>query len=184
MECDKRGTPAQSCIFCRITAGELPASLVHQDDDWLVLMDIHPVRAGHVLVVPRSHRPHLAQFDARTRSALIDWADRIVRAQQVAGFAAGGANLLLNDGVAGDQHVPHLHLHCIPRRRGDGIRVVGGLIQRMFGKFGRAAPRARLDRQAAELRAALLVTAHTDLAAPDPRASGHAVPAGADQMHQ
>lgn len=150
------------CIFCRIGAGELPASVIHQDDDWLVLMDIHPVRAGHVLVVPRAHRPHLGQFDAATRSALIEWADRIVRAQQIAGFAAGGANLLLNDGVAGDQHVPHLHLHCIPRRRGDGLKVLGGLVKRMFGIFGRAAPRARLDRHAAELRAALLTPAPID----------------------
>lgn len=150
------------CIFCRIGAGDLPASLVHQDENWLVLMDIHPVRAGHVLVVPRAHRPHLAQFDADTRSALIAWADRIVRAQQAAGFASGGANLLLNDGVAGDQHVPHLHLHCIPRSRGDRLRVVGGLVQRMFGMFGRAAPRARLDRQAADLRAALATAAATD----------------------
>lgn len=144
------------CIFCRIASGELPASVVHQDEDWLVLMDIHPVRAGHVLVVPRTHHPHLAQFDADTRSALIEWADRIVRAQQAAGFAAGGANLLLNDGVAGDQHVPHLHLHCIPRRRGDGLKVISGLVRRMFGMFGRPAARALLDRQAAELRAALL----------------------------
>lgn len=146
---------SDSCIFCRIAVGDLPASLVHQDADWLVLMDIHPVRAGHVLVVPRAHRAHLAQFDADTRSTLIGWADRILRAQQVAGFAAGGGNLLLNDGVAADQHVPHLHMHCIPRRRGDGLKVVGGLVQRMFGMFGRAAPRARLDQQAEELRAAL-----------------------------
>ncbi len=153
---------ASRCIFCQIGTGDLPASLVHQDDDWLVLMDIHPVRAGHVLVVPRAHRPHLAEFDADTRSALIEWADRIVRAQQAAGFAAGGANLLLNDGIAGDQHVPHLHLHCIPRRRGDGLRVLAGLAQRMFGLFGRAAPRARLDRQAADLRAALAAPASID----------------------
>lgn len=153
---------ASRCIFCRIGAGELPASVVHQDDDWLVLMDVHPVRPGHVLVVPRVHLPHLAQFDANTRNGLIEWADRILRAQQRAGFAAGGANLLLNDGVAGNQHVPHLHLHCIPRRRGDGLKVLGGLMTRMFGMFGRAAPRARLDRQAAELRAALLTRAPID----------------------
>jgi histidine triad (HIT) family protein len=75
----------------------------------------------------------------------------VLAAQQRLGLARDGANLLLNDGSAANQHIPHLHLHLIPRCRGDRLRVLGRFAARMFNLFGRRQRRALLDSLAAEL---------------------------------
>ncbi|MBL8300684.1 MAG: HIT family protein [Rhodanobacteraceae bacterium] len=152
---EKSENSASSCPFCAIAAGKLPASIVYRDADWLALMDIHPLRKGHVLIIPQQHLAHLADLGDNQRDQLLALAARLLQAQQQAGFAAGGANLLLNDGSAANQHVPHLHLHCIPRRPGDSLRLIAGLISRVFGFFGLKAARVRLDEQAALLRSEL-----------------------------
>lgn len=139
------------CIFCGIASGRLPASVVYQDADWLAVMDIHPIRAGHVLIIPRRHVGRLAELDQTSRARLFVLADAIVRAQEAAGFAVGGSNLLLNDGVAANQHIPHLHLHCIPRRRGDTVGFGLRLLARTFGLFGRSIARSELDAVAAAI---------------------------------
>lgn len=139
------------CIFCGIASGRLPASVVYQDADWLAVMDIHPIRAGHVLIIPRRHLGRLAELDQASRARLFVLADAIVRAQEAAGFAVGGSNLLLNDGVAANQHIPHLHLHCIPRRRGDTVGFGLRLLARTFGLFGRSIARSELDAVAAAI---------------------------------
>lgn len=136
------------CIFCGIAEGRLPASVVHEDADWLAVMDIHPVRTGHVLILPRRHAGRIALLDVPARHRLIVLADAILRAQQAAGYAAGGGNLLLNDGIAANQHIPHLHLHCIPRKQGDTAGFGMRLLARTFGLFGRARSREGLDAEA------------------------------------
>ena len=133
------------CIFCGIADGLLPASVVYSDADWLAVMDIHPIRNGHALIIPRRHVARLAELGAPERERLFVLADAIVRAQEAAGLSAGGSNLLLNDGVAANQHIPHLHLHCIPRRRGDTAGFGLRLLARTFGLFGRSVDRGVLD---------------------------------------
>lgn len=156
MSQSKSGTNApQACIFCAIASGRLPASLVYQDEHWLALMDLHPIREGHALIVPRRHLSRLWELEPAQRQQLFALAEALVRAQERAGYAAGGANLLLNDGVAANQHIPHLHLHCIPRRGGDTAGFGVRLLARTFGLFGRGASRARLDTVASALRAGL-----------------------------
>lgn len=144
-------TVKPACIFCDICEERLPASIVHRDERWLVFMDIHPIRQGHALIVPRTHLAHLNQLDDDARSGLMRLAASVMTAQEKAGFAAEGGNLLLNDGVAANQHVPHLHLHCIPRKRGDLIAFGMRLLARTFGLFGRKTDRQRLDSMAATL---------------------------------
>ena len=144
-----------ACPFCRIIAGQLPASVVHREEHWLVLMDIHPLRPGHVLIIPHQHAGHLHQFDPARQQRLFVLADAVLRAQQQVDPTVAGANLLLNDGSAANQHIPHLHLHCIPRRRCDSLGFALGLLARTLGLFGRPSPRNRLDAQAARLRQAL-----------------------------
>jgi len=133
------------CIFCGIADGRLPASVVYEDAEWLAVMDIHPIRSGHVLVLPRRHVGRLAPLGGHSRQGLIALADAVLRAQEAAGYASGGGNLLLNDGIAANQHIPHLHLHCIPRRRGDTAGFGLRLLARTLGVFGRAHARNGLD---------------------------------------
>lgn len=144
-----------ACPFCRIIAGQLPASVVHREEHWLVLMDIHPLRPGHVLIIPRQHAGHLHQFDPARQQRLFVLADAVLRAQQQVDPTVAGANLLLNDGSAANQHIPHLHLHCIPRRHRDSLGFALGLLSRTAGIFGIARKRSRLDAQAEHLRQVL-----------------------------
>ncbi|NOT88971.1 MAG: HIT family protein [Lysobacter sp.] len=144
-------TPKPACIFCDICEERLSASIVHRDERWLVFMDIHPIRQGHALIVPRTHLAHLDQLDDDARSGLMRLAARVMAAQEKAGYAAKGGNLLLNDGVAANQHVPHLHLHCIPRKSGDQIGFGTRLLSRTFGIFGRRTDRRQLDEIARSL---------------------------------
>src|SRR5690606_18591804 len=114
-------------------------------------MDIHPLRPGHLLIVSREHAPYLSDLSLAARDRLLILADGISRVQRAAGFGGLGINLLLNDGPDSNQHVPHLHLHLIPRRRGD----VPALLWRILTRFLPLARRridARMAREAASLR--------------------------------
>lgn len=143
------------CLFCRILAGELLASVAHQDEHCLVIMDIHPLQPGHALILPRRHAARLDEFDAAERGHLFALAARVMAGQRAAGLAPDGGNLLLNDGSAANQHIPHLHLHCIPRRRGDSLAVGARMLSRMVNLFGFAAGRECLEQSARTLAQAL-----------------------------
>lgn len=149
------GTPTDPCIFCGIAQGRLPASVVHEDTDWMAVMDIHPIRRGHVLLIPKRHVGRLSELSGSEQQRLFLLADQMLKAQDAAGHAAGGGNLLLNDGVAANQHIPHLHLHCIPRRRGDTLGFGVRLLARTVGLFGFGTKRTDLDAVASALRSAL-----------------------------
>jgi histidine triad (HIT) family protein len=143
------------CLFCAIARGEAPASVVHQDALCMAFLDIHPVRPGHALVVPRRHAVFLHELTAAERAALTEAAARIGVAQGAAGLPRQGGTLLVNDGPAAGQHVPHVHVHVIPRARGDLPAVVRAYAARIFNRFGRAADRAALDALADRIRAHL-----------------------------
>lgn len=143
------------CLFCEIASGRREASIVHSDAVCMAFMDLHPVCEGHVLVIPRRHAERLDALDAHERGRVVELATAVRVAQARAGFAAEGANLLLNDGAAANQPVPHLHLHVVPRRRGDGLKIGWRFATRMLDFFGRASRRARLEAVASRLRAAM-----------------------------
>jgi histidine triad (HIT) family protein len=128
---------------------------VYQNAGCVAFLDIHPVRPGHALVVPRRHAVFLHELTAAERAALTEAAARIGVAQGAAGLPRQGGTLLVNDGPAAGQHVPHVHVHVIPRARGDLPSVVRACAARIFNRFGRAADRAALDALAARIRAHL-----------------------------
>ena len=148
---------AAGCIFCAIVRGEAPASFVHRDEVCVAFMDLFPIRSGHVLVVPRAHAVHLHELPEEVRAHLFVVATRIMEAQRASGIGWQGGNVLVNDGPAAGQHVPHVHVHAIPRSRGDTVRVVGRMVLRALSVFGLPGNRRRLDRLAAEIRAHLPV---------------------------
>lgn len=107
------------CLFCDIVAGEAPASVVLEDPQMLAFLDVRPVFKGHVLLVPRTHVPTLAEIPAELRDPLLEAAQRLSRAV-VAAYGAQGTFVAMNNVVS--QSVPHLHLHVVPRTKGDGLR--------------------------------------------------------------
>ena len=143
-----------TCVFCAIADGRQSAHILHQDQHFLVLLDIFPLRPSHVLIVAQGHAPFLADLPEPPRQALLDLAVRVARALYRSDPGVLGINLLLNDGPVANQHVPHLHLHLIPRRHGDLPALCWRILTR-FLPLGRKRLEARLAREADCLRAAL-----------------------------
>lgn len=142
------------CVFCAIAGHRLPAQRIYEDEHFFVLLDIYPLRPAHVLIVSHEHAPLLDDLSAAATTRLLALAQRLAKALRVAGYGERGINLLINDGPAANQHVPHLHLHLIPRRRGDVLQLLWCVLSR-FLPFGRGRIEARLLSEAGQLREAL-----------------------------
>lgn len=139
---------AAGCIFCKIVAGESPASVVHRDDNTVAFMDIAPVVDGHVLVIPTYHTADLAGLTDAAGGHVFATGKRVAAALRASGLPCDGVNFFLADGTAAGQTVFHTHLHVIPRTLGDGLGFRHG------SKRGRGA-RTGLDAIAARLAAHL-----------------------------
>jgi histidine triad (HIT) family protein len=110
------------CIFCKIVAGELPASIVDEDERTVAFMDIRPATRGHALVIPREHSTDLLSIPAEDLEACMRGAQRLAhRAKEALG--ADGINLLNSCGQAAWQTVFHFHIHVIPRYEDDPLRL-------------------------------------------------------------
>ncbi len=142
------------CVFCAISADRLPAHRVYEDEHFIVLLDIFPMRPAHVLIVSREHAPLLNNLSSNARDRLLTLSQRVSAALRASGYGREGINLLINDGPAANQHVPHLHLHLIPRYSGDLPQLIWRLLSR-FLPLGRKRLEARLQLQAEQLRSAL-----------------------------
>jgi histidine triad (HIT) family protein len=107
------------CIFCKIAAGEAPADRVLEDQRFVGFLDTRPVFQGHVLIVPKVHYQTLLDLPPELHGPLLGEAQRVARAVMVA-LGAEGSFVAMNNQVS--QSVPHLHLHVVPRRKGDGLK--------------------------------------------------------------
>ncbi|HEX5310048.1 MAG TPA: HIT family protein [Solirubrobacteraceae bacterium] len=110
------------CVFCKIVAGELPATIVDEDEQTIAFMDINPATRGHALVVPREHAVDLLEIESAQLAAVNAAAQRLAgRVKQA--LEADGVNLINSCGAAAWQTVFHFHLHVIPRYEGDPLRL-------------------------------------------------------------
>lgn len=110
------------CLFCKIVAGELPATVVDSDERTVAFMDINPATRGHALVVPREHAADLLAISEDDLAACARAAQRLAaRAKDRLG--ADGINVLNSCGVAAWQTVFHFHIHVVPRYDGDPLEL-------------------------------------------------------------
>lgn len=107
------------CTFCSVVAGDLPADIVLDEPELLAFLDRRPVFKGHVLLVPREHVDTLLELPPGLHAPLLEATQRLARAV-VAGLGAQGSFVAMNNVVS--QSVPHLHVHVVPRTKGDGLR--------------------------------------------------------------
>ena len=107
------------CLFCRIIAGQVEAPLVLSEEHLVGFLDHRPVFKGHVLLVPRAHVVTLPDLPATLRDPFLAAAQRLAAAM-VDGLGAQGSFVAVNNTVS--QSVAHLHLHVVPRTKGDGLR--------------------------------------------------------------
>ena len=134
-----------SDIVCQIVRDEIEAEVVHRDDDVVAFLDHRPVFKGHVLVCPVEHVDTLVELPERLMVPLLTVAQRVARALAEALGAQG--TFVANNNVV-SQSVPHLHVHVVPRTKGDGLR--GFFWPRVRYADGEQAAYGRLLRESLE----------------------------------
>ena len=132
------------CIFCKIIAGEIPCFKLHEDDGTLAFMDINPANEGHALVIPKEHA---ADVHAISESAI---AATVLTAKKIASAVGKtlnpeGMNLVQCNGPAAAQSVMHFHMHVLPRREGDQLKLNWGLKRGDMDAIGALAERIRAN---------------------------------------
>ena len=110
---------AEPDAFCRIVAGELTCAEVATTPGFLAFLDHRPVFRGHVLIVPRRHVTTVLDLPSSMMAPMLELAQRVAVAQ-ASELGAQGSFMAMNNVVS--QSVPHLHLHVVPRSKGDGLR--------------------------------------------------------------
>ncbi len=106
-------------VFCEIAAGEQPAEVIYDGPDALAFLDARPLFHGHTLLIPREHHETLADLPEDQVGELFLLARRLSVAVRD-GMGAEGSFMAMNNKVS--QSVPHLHVHVVPRVKGDGLR--------------------------------------------------------------
>ena len=112
----------ENCIFCKILAGEIPSTAVYEDDDFKAILDVSPAARGHVIILPKNHAANIYELPDEDASKIMVVAKKIATAIEKA-YHCDGVNILQNNGEAAGQTVFHLHVHVIPRFKGDTVNI-------------------------------------------------------------
>ena len=116
------------CIFCRIIEGTIPAFKVYEDDKVFAFLDINPSAPGHTLIIPKTHVAHVEDLSEEDASSLFKVLHNLVGRIQDA-VNAPAATIGINNGRESGQEVPHVHIHVIPRYRGDRGGIIQGIAE-------------------------------------------------------
>jgi len=133
------------CVFCRIVAKEIPATVVYEDEHTLAFMDIGQVNPGHVLVAVKKHAENIFALEEAQAAAVFRSAAKVARAIRGA-FEPPGLSVYQANGAAAGQTVLHLHIHLVPRYEGDGMALTWPV---------KNPPREKLAEYAEKIRAKL-----------------------------
>ena len=135
-------TADADCLFCKIIAGEIPCFKLFENDDTLAFMDINPANEGHALVIPKEHARDVYAVSDAAITATVKTAKKIAAAIDKT-LNPDGLNLLQCNGPAAAQSVPHFHMHVLPRREGDELKLNWGLKPGDMDAIGALAARIR-----------------------------------------
>jgi histidine triad (HIT) family protein len=124
---EKKGMNDPNCIFCKIIAGEIPAKVIMQNEKAMALLDAFPLAAGHTLVIPKSHYAKVQQMSEQDAMAVFEIIWKISDAVET-GSQVTASTIAIHNGSEAGQEVPHVHVHIVPRKKGDGA----GPIHSMF----------------------------------------------------
>jgi histidine triad (HIT) family protein len=115
-----------ACLFCGIADGHIPSKKVYEDDDVLAILDARPVAPGHTLLIPKTHTARIEDLTPEQAAALFKALHMITGPIREAA-SCDATTIGINNGPGSGQEIPHVHIHIIPRRRGDH----GGIIQQL-----------------------------------------------------
>ena len=116
-----------NCIFCKIIAGEISARVIMQNEKAMALLDAFPLAAGHTLVIPKSHYAKVQQMSEQDAAAVFDMVWKLAGAVETTS-QVNASTIAIHNGSDAGQEVPHVHVHIVPRKSGDGA----GAIHSMF----------------------------------------------------
>ena len=133
------------CVFCKIMAKQIPASIVHEDEHTLAFMDLGQVNPGHVLVAAKAHAENVYALNDAQAGAVFRAVAKVARAVRDA-FTPQGLSVYQANGTAAGQTVFHFHMHLVPRYENDGMNLTWPV---------KNPPRAQLEANAAKIRARL-----------------------------
>jgi histidine triad (HIT) family protein len=133
------------CVFCKIVAKQIPATVVYEDEYTLAFMDIGQVNPGHVLVAVKKHAENIFALDDAQAAAVFRAAAKVARSIRSA-FEPQGLSVYQANGAAAGQTVMHLHIHLVPRHDGDGMALTWPV---------KNPPREKLTEYAEKIRAKL-----------------------------
>lgn len=115
-----------NCIFCKIVAGEIPCFKLYEDDGTLAFMDINPANDGHCLAISKSHFEDLYEAADGEVGKVAETARKLAKAVRDA-VNPDGLNLIQSNGPGAAQSVMHFHIHVLPRKLGDELKINWGL---------------------------------------------------------
>ncbi|MDH5451115.1 MAG: HIT family protein [Candidatus Bathyarchaeota archaeon] len=137
------------CVFCHIVNGTASASILYSDEKVIAFLDIQPVTPGHVLIIPKAHAAQLSELDPETGAHMFKIAMHLAAGIRRSGVKCEGINLFLADGKVASQEIFHVHLHVIPRFKGDGFGWKVG------PNYGSKPDREELDAVAGKIKVAM-----------------------------
>jgi histidine triad (HIT) family protein len=114
------------CVFCKIVEGQIPSVKLLEDDATLAVMDINPAHDGHCLVITKSHYPTVFEINEEAFVAVAHSVHKVARAVNLA-LSPEGLNLVQANGEGAKQSVNHFHMHVLPRKFGDDLKLDWGL---------------------------------------------------------
>jgi len=141
-----------NCLFCKIVAGEIPATKIYEDEKSLAFLDIMPASYGHTLVIPKEHHANFDEVTPEVLCQTISCAQKVGRAVKSA-LDLEGYNVDIHNGEVAGQSVQHLHIHIIPRHKDDGLllfprsKYQDGEMEEIAGKI-----REQVKRQKAKVK--------------------------------
>lgn len=124
-----------NCIFCKIISGEISARAIMQNEKAMALLDAFPLAAGHTLVIPKSHYVKVQQMSDQDVMAVFEIVWKLVGAVEIAS-KVNASTIAIHNGHDSGQEVPHVHVHIVPRKVGDGA----GAIHSMFNNKPKLTP--------------------------------------------
>ena len=136
--------PDPDCIFCKIIQGEIPSFKLYEDEESLAFMDINPAGEGHALVIPKEHAADVHTVSDAAISATVRSAKKVAGAIDRT-LGPDGMNLVQANGAAAAQSIFHFHMHVLPRREGDDLKLNWGLAPGDMEAIGALAERIRAN---------------------------------------
>ena len=118
----------QECIFCKIALKKIKTNIIIENENALAFLDAFPLAKGHTLVIPKAHYSKIQDLDENISQSVFNLLWKITNPVEKA-MHVNGSTIAIHNGKEAGQEIPHVHIHIIPRNRGDGAGPVHSIFR-------------------------------------------------------